>query len=243
MNEAREALIVAMDGTAEQAREWAQDCRESAGWAKVGMTLFYAQGPSIVEELSRLGYRVFLDLKLHDIPHQVENAAFVLGSLGIGMFTVHAAGGTEMMKAAKRGARAGAAATSHQTPLMLAVTVLTSSDARTLQQCGVEDTVLDQVRRLAVLAKESGADGIVCSPHEAARVRELIGTDMAIVTPGVRPKDAESDDQSRIMSPAEAIEAGATHLVVGRPITKADDPKIAAQRIYAEIARVQEGRS
>ena len=188
-----------------------------------------------------MGYRIFVDLKLHDIPHQVEGAAYVLGKLGVDMFTVHALGGPEMMNAAKRAAERGAAEVGRPAPMMVAVTVLTSMADETLHQVGIGGTTNDEVGRLAYLAVENGADGIVCSPQEARLVREVIGEGYAIVTPGIRPSWAgsdEPDDQARITTPAAALEAGATHLVVGRPITQHIDPMAAARLLVDEIEQV-----
>ena len=233
---ASDALIVALDGTAEQARAWADACQRSAGWVKVGMTLYYAEGPAIVEEFTRMGYRVFLDLKLYDIPHQVERAAFELARLGVAMLTVHASGGPEMIQAARRGAIAGAQDAGCQQPILLAVTVLTSSSPETLEAIGIEAPMDEHVARLARLAIANGADGIVCSPLEAPAVRALVGNEAAIVTPGVRPSWAAKGDQRRVLTPREAILSGATHLVVGRPITDHADPKQAVQSVVDEIA-------
>lgn len=233
--DARDAVIVALDGTYDQAMAWARQLVGVVGWMKVGMTLYYATGPSIIAELHALGFNVFLDLKMHDIPHQVEGAAYTLGKLGVGMLSVHAAGGPAMIASAVEGATRGAQEAGFDTPTILAITVLTSMDQSTLSKIGVTSPTDVQVERLARLAVDAGATGIVCSPLESSLVRIAVGPHPAIVTPGVRPIWASADDQSRIMTPAQAIEAGSTHLVVGRPITGAADPADAAQRIVTEI--------
>ena len=233
--DARDQLIVALDGAPEEARAWAAALEGVVRWVKVGMTLYYACGPAIIDELRARGYHVFLDLKLHDIPHQVEEAAEVLGALGADMLTVHALGGLEMMAAALRGANRGAQRSGQPAPIVLAVTVLTSADAATLASIGVTGELPAEVERLARLAHQACVGGIVCSPLEAALARSIFGTGAAIVTPGVRPAGAEQSDQSRIATPAEALKRGATHLVIGRPITQAPDPAAAARKILAEM--------
>lgn len=230
-----ENLIVALDVDEASARGLAGSLSGVVRWVKVGMTLFYAHGPSIVSFFRDAGFSVFLDLKLHDIPHQVEGAARSVAGLGAGMLTVHASGGEEMIAAAVRGARAGAAAAGLEPPSILAVTVLTSMDDRQLQLVGVPRPSSEQVPLLGGLAIEAGADGVVCSPLEAAEMRRLLGPDALVVTPGVRPAWAAHGDQSRVLTPGEALDAGASHLVVGRPITDASDPAAAARRIIAEI--------
>jgi len=228
-------VIVALDGTPTEVAAWADALQGVVTWVKVGMTLHYVLGERIIDDLHARGFKVFLDLKLHDIPHQVEGAAAALGALGVEMMTVHAAGGLDMMAAAVRGAGAGAQQAGKPAPLVLAVTVLTSMDAAGLRQIGVPDEPQIQVERLARLARQAGVGGIVCSPLEAPLVCPLLGEDAAIVTPGVRPAGSASDDQSRIATPARALELGATHLVIGRPITQASDPAAAARSILASL--------
>ncbi|MDO8916037.1 MAG: orotidine-5'-phosphate decarboxylase [Coriobacteriia bacterium] len=231
----QDRIIVALDSPdAGSALAMAERLRGRARWVKVGMTLFYAEGPDIVGSLREMGFDVFVDLKLHDIPHQVRGAAFALGSLGAGMLTVHASGGADMMEAAVEGAREGAVAAGVAPPAVIAVTVLTSMDADTLASVGVVDSPADQVVGLAALARTAGVDGVVCSPREAAAMRALLGERALVVTPGVRPKWAGSDDQARVETPAAALAAGASHLVIGRPITGADDPAAAFERIVQE---------
>lgn len=232
---AQQRLIVALDAPAEESRALAAHVRGTAGWVKVGMTLFYRNGPSVVTDFLDAGFDVFLDLKLHDIPHQVQGAARSVASLGAGMLTVHAAGGAAMVAAAVAGAAEGAEAAGVAPPKILAVTVLTSMSDAELNAIGVESDAATQVPRLARLAVDAGADGIVCSPNEAAAMRELLGDEALIVTPGVRPAGASLDDQTRCATPAAALQAGASHLVIGRPITAAADPAQAANRILAEM--------
>ena len=224
----RERIIVAFDCDRARAFELADMLVGHARWVKVGMTLFYQEGPSIVKSLKERGFKVFLDLKFHDIPHQVEGAARAAFMTGADMVTMHAAGGVEMMKAAKKGVEEAAMAVE---PITLAVTVLTSMNTETLNAAGVPGGVVDQIRRLALQAKEAQLSGVVASPHEAHMLRELLGPEAFIVTPGVRPKGASLDDQSRVMTPKEAFEQGASHIVVGRPITADPDPCAAFESI------------
>lgn len=234
---ARDAIIVALDyPDAASALEAARALRGHVGWVKVGMTLYYAEGPAIVREMRSLGFKVFVDLKLHDIPHQVEGAARTLTRVGADMFTVHAAGGPQMLEAAVRGAAGAAAKFGVARPSVIAVTVLTSLDDAGLSAIGVDRPAAEQVPLLAALARGAGCDGIVCSPHEAAAMRELLGPDALVVTPGVRPEGADAGDQARTATPVEAIAAGASHLVIGRPITGAADPAAAAREIVKELS-------
>lgn len=235
---ARDRLIVALDTDDAGARGLAGALADKVGWLKVGMTLFYRSGPSIVTELRDFGLDVFLDLKLHDIPHQVRGAAESVARLGARMLTVHASGGESMMRAAVEGAAAGAASAGIEPPAIIAVTVLTSMDQQVLRSVGVEHSASEQVHTLARLATAAGCSGVVCSPHEAGEMRELLGHEALIVTPGVRPVWAGSGDQARIATPSAALSSGASHLVVGRPITGAADPAQAATRILAEMEEV-----
>lgn len=232
---ARERLIVALDvSSAREARELVTTIGDAAGLYKVGLQLFTAEGPGLVRELVGAGHRIFLDLKLHDIPNTVGHAVKSAAELGVSMLTVHAAGGPAMLKAAVDAA--GDRLT------LLAVTVLTSMNDEELPQIGVEGRVLDQVLRLGELARTAGCGGVVASARESAQVRKALGEGFAIVNPGVRPAGAELNDQRRVATPAEAIRAGATYLVVGRPITQAADPNRAAREIIEEIARAQLGK-
>lgn len=209
-------------------------CRELkpfVGGVKVGLEFVSAQGPEGVRNIVALGVPVFLDVKLHDIPNTVSGAMKALAPLGAAIINVHASGGAAMMKAA-----AAAAAQLPSRPKVIAVTVLTSLEAADLAAMGVQGTPLDQVMRLAKLTKASGLDGVVCSPQEIAAVRAACGRDFLIVTPGVRPAGADLGDQRRVMTPVEAIRAGADLLVIGRPITGATDPAAAAKAIVQDLA-------
>lgn len=231
---AKDRIIVALDCSGDEAVVLGEKLAGHARWVKIGMTLYYAVGPSIVNTMHKLGFKVFLDLKLHDIPHQVYGAANSIAEAGADLFTVHASGGELMLESAVKGARKGASE-GREAPAVCAITVLTSMDAGQLASVGIEVTPAEQVERLAGLASESGLDGIVCSPKEAAQMRELLGPDAIIITPGVRPKGAALGDQSRVATPAEAFEAGASHLVIGRPITRAADPVAVFDEIAAEL--------
>ncbi len=232
----RERVIVALDQPdAAAALACASALRGRVRWVKVGMTLFYAEGPVIIAAVRDLGFDVFLDLKLHDIPHQVERAARALGALGVGMLTVHASGGEAMVRAAVDGAREGASAAGVASPAVLAVTVLTSLDARMLESLGVCRGLDEQVDALARLASSARAAGVVCSPREAAAMRSMLGARALVVTPGVRPGDGGHGDQARVATPAAALAAGASHIVIGRPVTEAPDPALALERIIEQI--------
>ncbi len=228
----RERLIVALDvPNAREAVGLVRSIGDAAGAYKIGLQLFVAEGPAIVRELVASGRRVFLDLKLHDIPNTVSHAVKSAVDSGASMLTVHASGGAAMLKAATEAA-AGRLK-------ILAVTVLTSMDEDTLHEVGVPTSILDQALKMAALAKSSGCGGVITSPREAAALRKLLGDGMAIVTPGVRPAGSEVNDQKRIATPAEAITAGASHIVVGRPITHASDPTQAALAVIREMEQTQ----
>jgi orotidine-5'-phosphate decarboxylase len=228
----RDRIIVALDQRdLGSALECARSLQGHAKWVKVGMTLFYREGPRAVAAMRELGFQVFVDLKLHDIPHQVEGAAASLGALSAGIITVHASGGAAMMEAAVRGATAGALDAGVPRPAVIAITVLTSMDADTLASVGVSDTPSDQAVGLAALARTAGVDGVVCSPREAAEMRALLGPDALVVTPGVRPAGSDAGDQARTATPEAAFAAGASYLVIGRPVTGADDPAAAFEAI------------
>lgn len=228
----RERLIVALDvSTGEAARKIVAAVGDSALTYKVGMQLYTAEGPPMVRELVGSGQRVFLDLKFHDIPNTVGAAVREAAQLGVRMLTVHAAGGGKMLRAASE-----AAEKVNPKLLLLAVTVLTSLDDEDLGTLGVRGPVSEQVLRLAALALANGCKGVVASAHECAALREEFGHDLVIVTPGVRPAGSGHDDQARVVTPAEAIAAGASHIVVGRPITEASDPAAEARAILGQIA-------
>jgi orotidine-5'-phosphate decarboxylase len=230
-----ERLIVALDvPSAEAALRLADDLRGHVGAFKVGLELYSAQGPALVREMVRRGARVFLDLKLHDIPNTVRGAARELAGLGVSMITVHASGGRAMMQSALEGARSGAGG--GRPPMALGVTALTSLAEGDLANIGWRESSESVVLRLASLAQSAGLDGVVASPQEAAAIRRACGPRFAIVTPGIRPAEAARDDQARASTPESAILAGADYLVVGRPITQSPDPVAAARAIAQEIA-------
>jgi len=229
-----EKLIVALDvSSAEGALLLAENLRSHVGVFKVGLELYSARGPALVRELVNRGARVFLDLKLHDIPSTVRGAARELASLGVSIMTVHASGGRAMMQAALEGAQSGA--TAGQAPLVIGVTALTSLAESDLADIGWRESPQSVVLRLAALAQDAELNGVVASPQEAAAIRQSCGPGFAIVTPGIRPASASRDDQARASTPEAAIRAGADYLVVGRPITQSPDPVAAARAIVDEI--------
>jgi orotidine-5'-phosphate decarboxylase len=198
---------------------------------KVGKELFTAEGPRLVEALVNKGFGVFLDLKFHDIPNTTAKACETASKLGVWMLNVHASGGRAMMEAAREAVEKSA-----PRPLLVAVTVLTSMDETTLAEIGMGGGVLGTVSRLATLARQSGLDGVVCSAQEAPQLRQNLGPDFKLVTPGIRPANASLDDQSRVVTPAQAITNGSSYLVIGRPITRAADPLAALHAIHAELS-------
>lgn len=233
MTDHRNKLCVALDGSD---RDWitttARDLGPHVGWLKLGLEAFTAFGPSLVETMAASS-RVFLDVKLHDIPNTVRRAVANCAVTGAAMVNVHAAGGRAMLAAAVEGAHTNA--TGHR-PLVIAVTILTSLDAAALAELGLPAAPSDLVVRWAELARAAGLDGVVASAHEATAIRRACGEDFLIVTPGIRPAGSSAGDQKRVMSPAEAVAAGADILVVGRPITAARRPQVAVAEIVRELA-------
>jgi|SRR5579872_1197479 len=227
----RQRLIVALDvSTATAAQKIVTAVGDSALTYKVGMQLYTAEGPQVVRDLVAGGRRVFLDLKYHDIPNTVGAAVAEAAKLGVSMLTVHAAGSGRMLRAAVDAAQANPGL------MVLAVTVLTSFDAKDLDKIGVLGSIEDSVVRLATIALANGCQGIVTSAREASTLRAELGHDFAIVTPGVRPAGTSVADQVRVVTPAEAIASGASHIVVGRPITEAADPAAEARAILGQIS-------
>ena len=229
-------LLVALDvDNAVHATELALRLRNKVGGIKIGSTLFTAEGPSLVRRLVDQGHRVFLDLKFHDIPHQVAGAVASATKLGAWMLTVHASGGAEMLKAAKRAAVETAAGANRRAPIIVAVTALTSLDDKALMEIGVNRSMERHVEELADLALRTGLDGVVASPQELRVLRARFPT-LTIVTPGIRASSAPVDDQSRTLSARDALAAGASYLVIGRPIVAAADPSRAAEEIARSCA-------
>lgn len=223
-------IIVALDfPTDTEAFRLVEHLGTGVGAYKIGLQLFTKYGPPIVERIKQTGCKVFLDLKFHDIPNTVKHSVASARELGVDLMTIHLSGGAKMIKAAVEGL-------GESTAIVLGVTVLTSSNRDTLREIAVESEVADQVLRLAKLGVDAGLRGVVASPQEITLLRGAFGDHLTIVTPGVRPTWAEANDQQRVMTPAEAIKAGADYLVIGRPITAQADPKAAAARILEEIA-------
>jgi len=228
----RERLIVALDvASAAEARRIVTSLGDSIQFYKVGMQLYTAEGPGMVRDLVRAGKKIFLDLKYHDIPNTVGAAAREAAQLGVSMLTLHASGGTKMLRAAVDAARQ-----SHTELAVLAVTVLTSMEENDLHETGIPDSIAEQALRLATIALNAGCAGVVSSAREVKALRASLGSGFLAVTPGVRPAGSVHGDQARVVTPAEAIAAGATNIVVGRPITAAADPGLEARKILREIA-------
>jgi orotidine-5'-phosphate decarboxylase len=236
---ADDRLIVALDvHTMADVEQLVQKLGDTVSYYKVGMELFYSVGPDVVRWLSQQGKKVFLDLKLHDIPNTVAGGLCSLMDLGASIVNVHASGGYTMMKTAAERLHAAAAERGIECPKIIAITVLTSISQEEWNGTGQTRAIEDSVLTLARLTKSAGLDGVVASPREAAAIRQACGPDFLIVTPGVRPAGSDVNDQTRIATPAAAIRNGASHIVVGRPIRMADDPQAAAEAIIAEMAGV-----
>jgi len=229
----RERLIVALDvSSSAAARQIVTAVGESASIYKVGMQLYTAEGPPVVRDLIASGHRVFLDLKYHDIPNTVAAAVKEAAALKVSMLTVHSSGGSKMLRAATDAARSNPAL------ITLAVTVLTSMAGSDLEEIGISAEMTLQVLRLARMAIDCGCQGIVSSAREVSDLRRALGDEIAIVTPGVRPAGASHGDQARVVTPAQAIAAGASHIVIGRPITEAPNPSAAARAILDEMTAI-----
>jgi orotidine-5'-phosphate decarboxylase len=225
-------IIVALDYADEKsAWELVQKLDPTLCRLKVGKELFTATGPQFVEKLAKSKYGVFLDLKFHDIPNTVAKACRAASNLGVWMLNVHASGGLEMMQAAKQAVDANA-----NSPLLIAVTVLTSMNEAAFKKIGIKGTLDNHVVRLAKLTRDAGLDGVVCSAAEAPKLRKKLGPDFCLVTPGIRPASASLDDQKRVATPKAALIMGSSYLVIGRPITQASDPLAALQTVHAECS-------
>jgi orotidine-5'-phosphate decarboxylase len=235
--DARSRIIVALDfPDLPRALDVASPLASRVGMLKVGLELFNAAGPRAIEAIRALGADVFYDSKFYDIPNTAAGAAAAAARLGVRMLNVHALGGREMMRAAKEAAARGAAEAGFPPPLVIGVTIVTSlGDDALRHELGLSENSAEAVPRLAVLARDAGLDGVVASVHEVPGIRRVCGTDFITVTPGIRPAWAARGDQSRIATPRAALEAGADYLVIGRPITKADDPGQALERIVSEM--------
>ena len=225
-------IIVPLDfNTAEQALGLVEKLQPDLCRLKIGKELFTKAGPVLVEKLIAKGFDIFLDLKFHDIPTTVAKACAVAADLGVWMLNVHASGGTEMMSLAREEIEKK----SHH-PLLIGVTILTSMNQQALKELGIQCSVEEQVMRLAQLASDAGLDGVVCSAHEVKILRDNLGEKFKLVTPGIRPGGSNKDDQKRVMTPGQAINAGSDYLVIGRPITQAEDPAQALKDISEEIS-------
>jgi orotidine-5'-phosphate decarboxylase len=233
VNADKKRIIVALDyPTVEQAVMMADQLDPARCRLKVGKELFTRGGPAVVEQLQHKGFDVFLDLKFHDIPNTTAKAVRAAGELGVWMVNVHACGGRRMMEAARN----ELVQVQNNSTLLIAVTVLTSMEREDLKEVGLDVDPLDHVKRLAALTESCGLDGVVCSAQEVTPLRQIISSGFSLVTPGIRPADSVTGDQRRIMTPSEAIQAGSTYLVVGRPITRVSNPLAALEAIEKEIA-------
>ena len=228
-------MIVALDfAQAQQARQFVDRLEPGSCRLKIGKELFTREGPELVRDFVANGHDVFLDLKFHDIPNTVARACEAAAALGVWMLNVHASGGSRMMAAASTALRE----LGSDRPLLIGVTVLTRMTGEDLRELGINSAPQEQVVRLAKLAQDAGLDGVVCSPREASLLRDELGEAFTLVTPGIRPSGASKDDQSRVLTPADAIRGGADYLVMGRPITRAADPVSLLKRLNQELHSV-----
>lgn len=237
ISELSDKVIVALDvATFDEARELMDQLSDSAAWFKVGNQLFTSVGPDIIREIKRRGKKLFLDLKFHDIPNTVARASEAATELAVDMFNIHVSGGMDMMRDAAAATKSKAFELGIKKPIVLGVTILTSIDASTLEEVfGSVKSLQEQIVYMAKLAQSAGLDGVVASPQEIQPIRKACGNDFVIVTPGVRPEWASANDQKRIMTPSEAISAGASYMVIGRPIRQAQRPANALERILKEL--------
>ena len=238
--DAKERIIIALDvENAADARDIIEEIRGSVGAFKIGLQLFTAEGPAFVRELTRSGLKIFLDLKFHDIPNTVAKASIEATRLGVWMFNVHTLGGPEMLRRAAEEVGSACVRENLERPNIIGVTVLTSSDSSTLSAVGIDPDIGTEVERLAATAQACGLDGVVASPNEASLVRRTVNAkEFLVVTPGVRPLNATSDDQKRVMTSGEAVREGADYLVIGRPVTGANDKASVIKSIIDEIQQV-----
>lgn len=235
----RDKIIVAIDvNNLEEMTALADKLKGEATFVKVGMELYLSEGPKVIKILKEYGYKIFLDLKLHDIPNTVMKTCKSLTQLGVDIFNVHAAGGSDMLKGAALGIKQGLKE-GQTPPLLIAVTQLTSTNDETLKNDLLIDKSLNEtITSYAKLAKDCGLGGVVCSARETQLIKEACGSDFKTITPGIRPAGSQKDDQARVMTPAEAIKIGTDYMVIGRPITQQLDPRKAYQNILAEIQNV-----
>jgi orotidine-5'-phosphate decarboxylase len=232
----KNTIICALDTKdTKRAKELALSIKDNVAMVKCGLEFFTKNGAEGIKEIASTGLDIFLDMKFHDIPNTVAEAIRSAVHLDVRIITIHTLGGKTMMEAAAKAARQESELTGKQKPLIIGVTVLTSMDDEELEGIGIKTNTANQVELLAKLAKESGLDGIVCSPHEIKKVKSVCGNDFITVVPGIRPLSSDKDDQKRVMTPKEAINNGADYIVIGRPITKAEKPSIAAKEIYDSL--------
>jgi len=234
MSEIDSKVIVALDfASAKQARRFVTPLNPRLCKLKIGKELFTRSGPDLVKEFIDQGYQVFLDLKFHDIPNTVNKAVLAAAELGVWMLNVHALGGKDMMLAARQALNS---MPESQRPLLIAVSILTSTSQQGLNELGIEKSIQQTVMDLTALAMQSGLDGMVCSAQEVEGIRARFGHEPVLVTPGIRPSDSSRDDQQRIMTPEQAIRAGSSYLVIGRPVTQSDDPVATLKQINSSIS-------